>query len=323
MTQDPQTWKDLGWLVLNSVAGFAAAMIGLTASAIVLAYVTMPIWWWAIPDPHTQYGTLNVGLFTVTSTGWAFVMTGIGLLLVPVAWALNHGLAGAHARLAERILGPSERQQLSARVQELARTRAGAVELAHDQLERIERDLHDGAQARLVALALELGMAEEAVGADPDAARATVRHARDEALEALSELRDLSRGIRPALLQERGLTAAVEALAQRAPLPASVTVVGDVDHAPDAVSSASYFVIAESITNAVKHARPNAVRIALTRTDDGRLAVTVADDGRGGADPGGAGIVGLDRRVRALDGRLELTSPPGGPTVVRAEFPCG
>ena len=168
-----------------------------------------------------QYGTLNLGIYTVTSTGWAFVTTALGLVLAPLAFLLNRGLATGHAAVAARILGPSERQQLGARVKELATSRAGAVEAASEQLERIERDLHDGAQARLVALAMELGMAEDAVANDPRVARETVRKARDEALGALSELRDLSRGIRPALLQERGLGPAIEALAQRSALPVS------------------------------------------------------------------------------------------------------
>jgi signal transduction histidine kinase len=321
VTTDPQTWKDLGWLVLNSIVGFAISLAALTATAVVIGYIAMPLWWWAIPDPHTQYGTLNLGIYTVTSTGWAFVTTGIGLLLAPVAILLNRGVATGHAAVAERILGPSERQRLNARVKELATSRAGAVEAASEQLERIERDLHDGAQARLVALAMELGMAEEAVADNPDLARETVRKARDEALGALTELRDLSRGLRPALLQERGLGAAIEALAQRAALPVSVTALGPIDETPEQVRTAAYFVVAEGLTNATKHGHASRVRVALERRD-ASLLVTVSDDGQGGADPQGSGLVGLNKRVRALDGRLDVLSPPGGPTILRAELPC-
>jgi signal transduction histidine kinase len=321
VTTDPQTWKDSAWLVLNSIIGFAVSLAALVATAIVIGYIAMPLWWWAIPDPHTQYGTLNLGIYTVTSTGWAFVTTALGLVLLPVLVLFNHGLATGHAAVAARVLGPSERQRLTARVKELASTRAGAVQAATEQLERIERDLHDGAQARLVALAMDLGMAEEAVANDPELARDTVRKARDEALGALSELRDLSRGLRPALLQERGLATAVEALAQRSPLPVTFTASGDVERTPEAVRTAAYFVVAEALTNAAKHADATSARISLERRDSS-LMVTVADDGRGGADPNGSGLTGLGKRVRALDGTLDVVSPPGGPTIVKAELPC-
>src|SRR5262249_11164188 len=141
--------------------GFALAIVAIVATAAVLGYVTMPIWFWAIPDPNLQYGVTNLGIFTVDSLGSAFAATAIGLALVPVAYLVNRGIVAAHSGLAAKILGPSEAQELRARVSELATTRSGAVEAAQDQLERIERDLHDGAQARIVALAMELGMAEE------------------------------------------------------------------------------------------------------------------------------------------------------------------
>jgi signal transduction histidine kinase len=321
VTKDPQTWKDLGWLVLNSILGFAASLAALTATAVVIGYITMPLWWWAIEDPSKQYGTLNLGIYTVTSTGWAFATTALGLLLAPLALLLNRGVASGHAALAARILGPSDSQRLQARVKELASSRAGAVEAATEQLERIERDLHDGAQARLVALAMDLGMAEETVADDPEAARDTVRKARDEALGALSELRDLSRGLRPALLQERGLATAVEALAQRSPLTVSFTAVGSIEETPEAVRTAAYFVIAEALTNAAKHGGAGTARISIERRDRS-LLVTVADDGQGGADPHGSGLTGLSKRVRALDGRLDVVSPTGGPTIVKAALPC-
>jgi signal transduction histidine kinase len=321
VTVDPQTWKDLGWLVLNSILGFTLALVALTATGLVIGYIAMPLWWWAIAHPSQQYATLNLGIYTVTSTGWAFLTTGIGLVLAPLALLLDRGLAAGHAGLAARILAPSERQRLHARVKELASTRAGAVEAATEQLERIERDLHDGAQARLVALAMELGMAEEELSRNPDVAREAVRKARDEALGALSELRDLSRGLRPALLQERGLGTAIEALAQRCPLSVSVTVSGTIERTPEPVRTAAYFVVAEALTNAAKHGEASTARVSVERRDTS-LAVTVVDDGTGGADPRGSGLVGLHKRVRALDGRLSVISPPGGPTCVNAEIPC-
>jgi signal transduction histidine kinase len=321
VTTDPQTWKDFAWIVLNSIFGFALATVAVALTVVVLSYIVMPLWWWAIPDPHTQYGTLNLGIYTVTSTGKAFVTSAIGLVLLPLVVLLNHGFAAGHAATAAFILGPSERQRLNARVRELATTRAGAVQAANEQLERIERDLHDGAQARLVALAMELGMAEEELSNDPDAARETVRNARDQALNALGELRDLSRGLRPALLQDRGLGTAIEDLAQRSALPVAVTLTGTIERTPDTVQTAAYFVVAEALTNAAKHSEAGSARVAVERTDTG-LAMTIVDDGKGGANPNGSGLAGLQKRVRALDGRLDVISPPGGPTVVRAEIPC-
>jgi signal transduction histidine kinase len=322
VTTDSQTWKDFGWSVLNSILGFALATVALALVALVLAYIAMPLWWWAIPNPHTQYATLNLGIYTVTSTGWALVTTALGLALAPLVLVFNHWLAAGHAAVAARILGPSERQRLNARVRELASTRADVVVATNEQLERIERDLHDGAQARLVALAMDLGMAEEELSSDPNAARETVRKARDSALSALGELRDLSRGLRPALLQDRGLGTAVEDLAQRAPMPVAVTLTGDIERIPDTVQTAVYFVVAEALTNAAKHSQSTSARVSVERTDTA-LATTVVDDGKGGANPRGSGLAGLQKRVRALDGRLDVISPPGGPTVVRAEVPCG
>jgi signal transduction histidine kinase len=321
VTRDPQTWKDFAWIVLNSILGFALATIAVTITGLVIGYTTMPLWWWAIADPHQQYGTLNLGVYTVTSTGWALLTTALGLVLAPLALAINRGFASGHAAVAARILGPSERQRLNARVKELASTRADVVVAANEQLERIERDLHDGAQARLVALAMELGMAEEELSSNPDAARESVRKARDETLGALGELRDLSRGLRPALLQDRGLQTAIEDLAQRAPLPVTVTVTGEIDETPETVQTAAYFVIAEALTNAAKHSEAASARVSVERTDTA-LGATVVDDGKGGANPQGSGLAGLQKRVRALDGRLDVISPPGGPTVVRAEIPC-
>ncbi len=321
ISTDPQTWKETGWLVGNSILGFAATLVALTATALTLAWVTLPIWWWAISNPHEQYATLNFGIYTVTSLGWAFVTMALGLLTLPLALLLNRGIASGHARIAVSVLGASERQRLGARVRELASTRSDVVTAANEQLRRIERDLHDGAQARLVALAMELGMAEEELASDPDAARAAVRKARDEALGALGELRDLSRGLRPALLQERGLRTAIEDLAQRSTIPATAQLTGPIDTLPDAVATAVYFVAAEALTNATKHSGATSVRVAVQKREHD-VTVTVLDNGHGGANPTGSGLDGLRARVRALDGRFEVQSPAGGPTLVRAELPC-
>jgi signal transduction histidine kinase len=208
----------------------------------------------------------------------------------------------------------------SAVIRRLRETRAGAVDAQESDLRRIERNLHDGAQARLVALGMSLGLAEQQLASDPEAARKLVAEARAGVGEALRELRDLARGIHPPILTDRGLAAAIAALADRSPIP--VTVDARVtERPPAAVETAAYFVVAESIANAGKHAGATAVRVRIERRGD-VLQVEVADDGRGGADPTGNGLRGLRQRVEALDGAFTVTSPPAGPTTVRAELPC-
>jgi signal transduction histidine kinase len=206
------------------------------------------------------------------------------------------------------------------RIEVLETTRAGAVDLQENELRRIERDLHDGAQARLVALGMSLGMAEQKLGEDPAAARELLADARQGAREALEELRDLARGIHPPVLADRGVGAAVATLADRNPLDVELSI--DVpERPPAAVETASYFVVAEALANSTKHADATHVAISV-RSRDGKVLIEVVDDGRGGADASGAGLTGLARRVHALDGSLELVSPEGGPTTLRAELPC-
>jgi signal transduction histidine kinase len=207
------------------------------------------------------------------------------------------------------------------RISVLESTRAGAVDQQEEELRRIERDLHDGAQARLVALGMSLGMAEQKLGSDPAAAQTLLADARRDAHEALAELRDLARGIHPPVLADRGLEAAIAALANRSPLRVNVAV--DLPSRPSsAVETAAYFVVAESLANTGKHSDAQQVDVDVHCEAD-RLVVQVVDDGRGGADPSGGGLHGLARRVEALDGTLSVESPPGGPTAVRAVMPCG
>jgi len=209
---------------------------------------------------------------------------------------------------------------LSRRVETLEQRRTGAVQVQETDRRRIERDLHDGAQARLVALGMNLGLAEQKFDSDPDAARALVTEARQGVGETLRELRDLVRGIRPPVLADRGLGAAIAALADRSPLVVEVTA--DVEPRPtDAVETAAYFVVAESLANAAKHAEASRVDVRLQRHAT-MLLVEVTDDGHGGADPAGSGLTGLRQRVEALDGTFTISSRSGGPTIVRAELPC-
>jgi signal transduction histidine kinase len=226
--------------------------------------------------------------------------------------------AGAAAALAlenERL-----EAELRSKVEQLSRSRARIVESGDAARRRLERDLHDGAQQRLVSLALSLRMLGSRLDDDPDAAR-ELEFARSELDQALEELRELARGIHPSLLSDRGLDAAIEGLAHRAPLPVELEGKPG-ERLPERVESAAYFVVAEALTNVAKYAQATHASVNVTR-DDGQVLVEVSDDGVGGADPGtGSGLRGLLDRVSALGGRLEVDSRPGQGTTVRAEIPC-
>jgi signal transduction histidine kinase len=244
-----------------------------------------------------------VGVWAISTNGYFWpVWAGLGLAF----------LAALHAAI---LYGRREH-----RIRELEETRAGVVDVQEAELRRIERDLHDGAQARLVALGMSLGMAEEKLRTDPEGAQALLAEARSGAREALEDLRDLARGIHPPILTDRGLEAAVAALAARSPVPVALTV-GVPTRLPAAVETAAYFVAAEALANAIKHAEATRVAIRIWRSN-GTLVVEIEDDGRGGADASGNGLTGLRQRVGALDGSLGIVSPTGGPTTVRAELPC-
>lgn len=462
-TRDAQTWKDLAWLVVHSVLGFTFAVIAVSAVASVVAFLTMPLWYWSIPD-GVDWGLWNIdnlplallatvlsvplaGL-TVLINRWmaraelwlaealldgdggaasaappaggapsvplsadglrrvipagelslalhAAISGMVGLLCTAIwaaagggyywpAWvwlaliiplSLHFGLREAVriapdrramaiqvvvslvvtgvtvaiwalagfgtfwpiwtilglivlfvvvllVRLAWRQLYGDERErELTERVETLTETRRGALDVQAAELRRIERDLHDGAQARLVALSMQLGRAEEGLADRPEIA-ALVRQARSEATAANAELRDLARGIAPPVLVDRGLAAAVEALGTRAPIP--VTVDAEIGRRPaPVVESAAYFVVAESLTNVAKHA-PGAAAAVRLRLEGEALDVIVADDGPGGADvTAGTGLDGLRRRVAALDGEMRIVSPADGGTRIEVRLPCG
>jgi hypothetical protein len=310
---DPQTWRDMAWMAFDSIVGFTLSVVGLTIWGVVFGSLTLPAWWWTMPNDAIYFG------MTLHTPGQTAIGVAVGLVLLPLAFAVTRGAALGHARVARALLGPGQRR----RVEQLTESRAGAVDAAHAELQRIERDLHDGAQARLVALAMDLGMAERKVGEDPEAGRELIGEAREEALRALGELRELVRGIGPSILRDRGLEAAIASLAAGRAQPIDIDVkVGD-PRPPATVEAAAYFVVAESLANAAKHAGATQVTVRVWRDAANRLAVECTDDGRGGADPAsGSGLTGLIHRVRALDGTLTVTSPPGGPTTVRAVIPC-
>lgn len=251
----------------------------------------------------------------------AAVMTlGGAVLLVTAPW-LARGAVIVDTALVRLLLGPSEKEQLTAEVSTLRTTRAGVVDAADAERRRIERDLHDGAQQRLVALAMDLGVARATYDEDPAAVRALIVKAHEEAKAALADLRELVRGIHPAVLTDRGLDAALSALAARCAVPVDVKVEPG-DRADVTIEAAAYFVVAEALTNISRHAQAERAQVTVTRTDD-VLRIEVEDDGVGGADPTtGTGLAGLDRRVAALDGTFQVESPRGGPTRVVVELPC-
>jgi signal transduction histidine kinase len=231
------------------------------------------------------------------------------------------GVANGQRAIAALLLSTSREEELEARVETLTESRAGLVDAVDAERRRIERDLHDGAQQRLVAVAMTLGRAGQQFQTDPDNARKLVEEAHGETKAALVDLRNLARGIHPAVLTDRGLDAALSALAERAPLPVDVSVL--VNPRPGAtVEAVAYFVVSEALTNVAKHAKATRARVSALRVAD-LLTVEIVDDGVGGAhlEPG-SGLSGLRDRARSVDGTLTLTSPAGGPTVLKVELPC-
>jgi signal transduction histidine kinase len=232
-------------------------------------------------------------------------------------------VAGVDERAALALLGPSAAEQLELRVAALARSRSEVVAAADAERRRIERDLHDGAQQQLVALAMNLGMARAGLGDDVSpATRKVIEQAHEDAVAALAGLRELVRGLHPAVLNDRGLDAALSGIVARAPLPVRLRL--DVTpRCSPSIEAIAYFTVSEALTNIARHARANAAEVTVQRAG-GRLKIVVADDGRGGATAGadGTGLRGLAQRAAAVDGSLTVHSPAGGPTTITAELPC-
>lgn len=314
---DSRRWRDLGYHVIQfpvSVAGFCIAV---TSWAVALAMTFYPAYFWALPDDDDTWTWLGWKIDTLPETLPVML---VGLLLIPVAYGLCRGTTVAAVGLTRLLLG-DDQARLEARVSHLEATRSGAVDASAAELRRIERDLHDGAQARMVAVAMDLGMAEERIADDPDGARELLQGARDEARRALAEMRALVRGIAPSVLADRGLEPALLSLTARAPVDVELGV--DLPQRPPAsVETAAYFVVAEALANLGKHADAGRCAIHVDAMD-GAVRVRIEDDGVGGAVIGtDGGLRGLHDRVAALDGSLDLTSPSGGPTILEARIPC-
>jgi signal transduction histidine kinase len=230
-------------------------------------------------------------------------------------------LLRGYGLLAARILAPSGQAELALRVRHLSQTRSEALDTGAAEIRRIERDLHDGAQARLVAMGMTLDAAGQIIDTNPDAARALLAEARDSSVKALAELRALVRGIHPPVLADRGLGDAIAALTLDTPL--RIHLASDLYGRPPApVESAAYFAVSELLANVSKHAEARETWVDI-RHSDGMLRIGVTDNGRGGADPAcGSGLRGIERRLASFDGILAISSPPGGPTAVTMEIPC-
>ncbi|MFI9006822.1 sensor histidine kinase [Actinosynnema sp. NPDC053489] len=320
IAKDPATWRDLAyWLLMLPLGVFEFALTVAVWSA-VLGTVFLPFYLHWLPA--TWEVTLPDGtVWLINSFARALPVTVLGLLLAVVGHRLLKALGRGHALLAKSLLGPSRYGVLSAKAEQLSASRARGVEAAEAERRRIERDLHDGAQQRLVAVAMGLGRARSKLETDPDAARELIAEAHADAKLAISELRDLARGIYPSVLGDRGLDAALSSLAARSPIPVDVEV--DVEpRPPTAVESTAYFTVAESLTNIAKHSGATHARVTVSRTENA-VVVEVTDNGRGGAEvrPGG-GLAGLADRAATIDGVVVVVSPIGGPTVIRTELPC-
>ena len=308
------TWREVGYALLRGPVSAAAAFVTLCLWAFGLIMVTLPLFDWSLPGGgfHVDGGTLHEAKAVFVAVA--------GLLVLLAAPQVTRGLAVADAALARRLLGPPG--GLAARVAELELSRERVVDAAEAERRRIERDLHDGAQQRLVAVAMELGRAKARFSDDIDAARDLVDSAHAQAKAALTELRDLVRGVHPPVLSDRGLDAALSGLAARSPVPVEVHVDMPVRPKP-VVEAVAYFVVAEALTNVAKHSRASQAKVVVEGHGyPGTLVVVISDDGIGGADANGAGLSGLASRVSGVDGRLTVESPDGGPTIIAAELPC-
>lgn len=315
---DATSRRDLTWLLSNATFGLLVTGFGVQAPVGTVKALTRPAWWWLLP-PSTS-SALN-GLVPVRSWPVAF-LTMTAALVWAVFWFLGPWLARAHARLGAALLNPPADVDLSQRVAQLTASRAAALDAHAVELRRIERALHDGAQNRLVGVTVLAGAARQALARDPAQAEETLERMQTTAEEALAELRSVVRSILPPVLADRGLAGALSALAAACAVPCRVTVDIPV-RSPLALESTAYFVVAEALTNVSRHSGAGEVNVDVRRVGD-RLVACVRDDGSGGADSAtGSGLRGMVDRVGALDGTVEIDSPPGGPTEVRVELPCG
>jgi signal transduction histidine kinase len=316
MVTDRARWKELAYSFVQSIIGPTLFSLMVAAWAGALALITLPLYIQALPGD-----TAHLLITDIKSGRRIAAATAVGLALLVAAPFLTLLFGRIEAALVRSLLGTNRTAELEAEVVEVSARRSAAVDAAEAERRRIERDLHDGAQQRLVALGMTLGLAREKMDSDPEQARALMDEAHADAKAAMVELRSIARGIHPAVLDDRGLDAALSAIAAKAPVPVSINV-----NLPKrmgvTLEGAAYYVVAESLTNMAKHANATHASIDIG-VHDGKLLVAVSDNGRGGAEvrPDG-GLAGLRDRVAALGGTLAVSSPAGGPTTVKVDMPC-
>ncbi|MFE4537792.1 sensor histidine kinase [Streptomyces scopuliridis] len=317
MLKDPATWRDLQWLVVDMTAGFITALLSFALLLYAVeGFVLAAGLWRVFADDRYWYTFIPVD-----SQATALAAAGLGAVLLGLGVRYNADLLRGHFLLTKALLAPGSDQEMALRIARLTESRHDAVDTSAAELRRIERDLHDGAQARLVAVGMDLGTVEALIEKDPAKAKALIGKARQSSAEALTELRDLVRGIHPPVLAERGLGDAVKALTLRLPVETEVEV-ELTGRAPAPVESAAYFAVSEALTNVVKHAGADRAWVDISHTG-GMLRIAVTDNGGGGAVIGtGSGLSGLERRLGTFDGVLAVSSPAGGPTMVTMEIPC-
>ncbi|MFJ8750620.1 sensor histidine kinase [Streptomyces sp. NPDC102441] len=316
LLKDPATWRDLRWLLVDMTAGYTLLVFAFALLVYPLEGLVLAAGLWRVFEDSTYW----YGFVPVDSQMTGLAAAALGIVIFHVGLFASKPLLRLHFVLARSALSPTP-EELAQRIERLTETRHEAVDTAASELRRIERDLHDGAQARLVAMGMNLGTIEALVEKDPAEAKKLLAMARTSSAEALTELRDLVRGIHPPVLAERGLGDAVKALALRLPITSEVTV--DLAARADApVESAAYFAVSEALTNVVKHAEADRLWVDVHHAE-GMLRISVTDNGRGGADIGaGSGLSGIERRLGTFDGVLAVSSPAGGPTMVTMEIPC-
>jgi signal transduction histidine kinase len=313
MARSQATWRQLGYHLLAApvLAAGALAAFGMWVAGVfwTLAFALRPV---APPGSWYHYATKP---WLIDS-----LLTLAGIALLMLAPLVTAGVAALDTRAARTLLGPSRTEELEHKVEHLTQTRAGVVDAADAERRRLERDLHDGTQQRLVSLAMNLGMARAQVTTVEEAQQA-IADAHEETKTALAELRNLVRGLHPPVLEDRGLDAALSGVAARLPIPVKLTVEVPRRPAPS-IEAVAYFVVSEGLTNITRHAQASQAEVIVQRAGD-RIHIIVTDDGIGGADPvRGTGLAGLAKRAESVDGTFDISSPEGGPTMITVDLPC-
>jgi signal transduction histidine kinase len=326
LLRDPRRWWALLYLTAISLWGLIAGSVVIVLISTALATAAVPLYAPALPGGKVAMPWDA----TVGGVWWLLLIFAIGVLGLLITPLLAQALVQVDILAARWLLGPGRDQteqvrQLSQRVQTLTQTREATVDSVETERRRIERDLHDGPQQRLVAIAMDLGMAQERLNRDPAGARELLDKAHSAAKEAITEMRQVARGIHPPVLTDRGLDAALSALAARSPVPVRVSVDLPVRPSPT-IEAIAYFCVSEALTNVAKHAQAQSAQVSVGASD-GLIRIEVRDDGVGGAAAGatpadGTGLTGLADRVAAIDGTLAVDSPPGGPTLLTIVLPA-